>query len=251
MTTALASTTGPLPALASTAPTGPLSSPWPRSVLALEAASKGPVSRGKLPRPLTDEERSWILARATSLLPHVVEPKVDPDAAVQTVTMLIVGLGGASEDATTAALKAQAYRAALAEVPLWAVKSAVNRWLRGEVGDVLPGVDVSWAPKPAQIRAVAMAVFAWVRSEYDRLQKLSAAEVDPHARKPTGPNPIPPVSGALAGERIPTPELRSMVEAARPQAKPMPDAERRLIEALAAGATITDDMIEAAERAHG
>jgi len=161
--------------------------------------------------------------------------------------MLMVGLGGASEDAETARIKAQAFSVALSDVPTWAVKHAVARWLRGEVSDVLPGVDVSWSPKPPQIRAVAMAAYAKARGEYDRLQKLSVAEVEP--RPATKRKNIPPAALA-APDRLSTPELQSMLDAIRPAVKPMSGAERALIERMRAGVEPTPEMIEAVERAH-
>jgi hypothetical protein len=102
---------------------------------------------------------------------------VADDAAAETniaVTKMMLALPAERAEVGSAVAQADAYAAALDDVPSWAVALAMRRWYRGEAG---VGHDYNWRPKPAVLRKIAMQVVAeLVTFPAWQLRKLLAAE---------------------------------------------------------------------------
>lgn len=83
--------------------------------------------------------------------------------------------------------RAEAYLAALDDLPPWAVADAIRRWHRGECGD---GYNYRWAPAPAELRGIARQplepALDAIRHLQDVLEAPSIEEaMDPKWTKPT------------------------------------------------------------------
>lgn len=63
--------------------------------------------------------------------------------------------------------KAEAYAAAVEDVPIWAVEQAIRGWYRGAYG---PSHDYEWAPAPATLRALALSEAWKIGGQAKRLQ---------------------------------------------------------------------------------
>lgn len=58
------------------------------------------------------------------------------------------------------------------DCPGWAIKQAVDRWLRAECGE---DWDYHWQPMPPEFRVVVLGRMAEAKAEADRLQRLIEA----------------------------------------------------------------------------
>jgi hypothetical protein len=82
-------------------------------------------------------------------------PTLNVDAEAEShvaVTNMMLALPAERATADSVAAQAEAYKAALDDVPSWAVVAAMRLWYRGEAGE---GHDYNWRPKPAALRKVA------------------------------------------------------------------------------------------------
>lgn len=72
----------------------------------------------------------------------------------------------------------EAHRAALEDVPHWAVEDALRQWYRGECGLNERGqpYDYRWRPAPAELRRVSLRVVWRLKSLLTPLRGLLAAE---------------------------------------------------------------------------
>ena len=93
--------------------------------------------------------------------------------------MMVLPSSQAGEESSDA--RAEAYMAALEDVPSWAVDAAIRGWYRSEYG---AGYNYRWAPGPAELRTVAY-LEAWKVKE--RIRDLERVlEAKPFFK----PNPI-------------------------------------------------------------
>lgn len=95
-------------------------------------------------------------------------------------TLLILGElvtehASARLDEDTAAIKIDAYRDAVEDLPAWAIREAVRRWRRGDVSGADPR-DLDFAPKPARLRRLAEGIAATASGQAIRLRRILAAE---------------------------------------------------------------------------
>lgn len=77
------------------------------------------------------------------------------------------------QNEVAAEAKADAYAAALDDVPVWAIDAAIRGWYRGSYG---PGHDYEWAPAPATLRKLSMAEAWRVSGDAAKLRNILLAE---------------------------------------------------------------------------
>ena len=193
-----------------------------------EVASQTPT----LPRPLTVEECSTLSRSLAEVAPYA-DAKPDPVSSLRHVARLLLGFPAAALSEAAAEARGEAYEVAIEDVPAWAVQAGARRWIRGDVAPCGDRVNLAFPPSPPQLRALAMDEWAKTRGAAWRIRRLLAG-------RPERPAPRTP-------KLLPKPAVRTGREAIKPSAKPLPDAERRLIEAVRAGIEPTDEMIAAAE----
>lgn len=206
---------------------------------------------------MTEEAQRWISQRLAVLDAGLAARAADVGAVVDIISKLFLAFPSAQADAETIAARimvyAEAINAADPVLPLWAVDRASMLWIGGKAK---PGAV--FAPTPAELIATAEIVRLAAKGEAARWRRVLSAEDE--ATKPVSPferrmaakaTALPRTApGSVAGEAIPTPELQAMLDAIRPEVKPMPAAERALIERMRAGLDPTPEMIAAVERAH-
>ena len=104
----------------------------------------------------TDEHRQVMTAHVAALAPLLTEtPKKGDDwakATIVLVTKMLMVLPAAQSSSEAMEARAEAYMAALEDIPAWAVEAAVRGWYRSEYG---PDYKYRWAPVPAELRAVS------------------------------------------------------------------------------------------------
>jgi hypothetical protein len=198
--------------------------------------------------PLTEEAKSWI-TRRLSQLDRLLASPVDDASAGKPLLMLFAAFPASAMSDEMAKAKVAGYRLALRDFPVWAIERAVEKWICGEADET-----AKFAPSPPELKATCRAVFDAAVAERTSWNMLLQAEEKAHIPPAPADRAKPGLKGALTDRRLPTVDIAAVIDAAQqrprvtPQARPMPEAERRLVEAMAAGATITDDMIAAAER---
>lgn len=112
---------------------------------------------------------------------------------------LVTEYASARLDEDTAAIKIDAYRDAVEDLPAWAVREAVRRWRRGDVsGDPK---DLEFAPRPSRLRRIAQSIAATATGQALRLQRILEAE----------PDDTPRPKGAAAYSGDPHPSTRNVV----------------------------------------
>jgi hypothetical protein len=94
------------------------------------------------------------------------------------LTKMFMVLPASAQNEASAEARGEAFIAALDDMPLWAVQSAVRRWYRGDAGADARGqpFDSHWCPAPADLRRVALRELWHVRERIAVLRKLLAAE---------------------------------------------------------------------------
>lgn len=104
----------------------------------------------------TDQQRTMIADHIRSLNLYLIQTPQNDDAyegrtiVAVTKLLLVLSLQKTSEQASDA--RAEAYMAALDDVPYWAVEEAIRKWYRSEYG---ADHNYSFAPDPAVLRKVA------------------------------------------------------------------------------------------------
>lgn len=130
--------------------------------------------------------RSLILAREQKMLveQHVaalnavlaMTPMEDishGELTMTTVTKMTLVLPSKETGELAGEARAEAYMAALEDVPSWAVQEAMRRWHRAECG---PKHDYKWQPAPATLRELAMIEVYRVMGTRRKLNDLLLAE---------------------------------------------------------------------------
>jgi hypothetical protein len=98
-------------------------------------------------------------------------------ATLVLVTKLMMALPGARTSEEGAEATAEAYMAALDDVPSWAVEAAIRTWHRGESIKVAQDPhDSRWRPAPAVLRVLAKVETWKVAGRIDELRRLTKAE---------------------------------------------------------------------------
>jgi hypothetical protein len=73
--------------------------------------------------------------------------------ALVAIAGMMKALAGPRLDEAGAEATAIAYMAAVEDVPVWAIESAIRKWYRGACGT---GHDYNWRPSPSALRSVAL-----------------------------------------------------------------------------------------------
>ena len=95
-----------------------------------------------------------------------------------TLTELMLVLPSATQNEVSAEAKGAAFLDVLEDVPVWAVRSAIRRWQKGQCGNDERGrlYDSNWCPAPAALRRVALVEFDRIRNRIAQLERLLAAK---------------------------------------------------------------------------
>jgi hypothetical protein len=108
-------------------------------------------------------------------------PADDPDvegAMLIALTNLMMVLPAVKQNEASVMARGEAFQAALDDVPLWAVTSAIRRWHRGEGGVNERGqpYDYHWCPAPAELRRITVSEVWRLGERAAVLRKLLRAE---------------------------------------------------------------------------
>jgi hypothetical protein len=108
-------------------------------------------------------------------------PADDPEtegAMLIDLTKLMLVLPAPKQNEASAEARGEAYLAALDDVPLWALRSAIRRWYRGDAGTNERGepFDYHWCPAPAELRKIAISELWRVNGRAAELRKVLRAE---------------------------------------------------------------------------
>lgn len=123
--------------------------------------------RPALPAALmpSETERASIASRVASL-----EEELAPASRgqiIEVVTALLMSSPQQAMNDQTASAKLRVYAAALDDLPAWALRSAAQKWMRGECEG-----NVAFAPSPGQLRRIAEAEIARHRAVIERLRRV-------------------------------------------------------------------------------
>jgi hypothetical protein len=89
------------------------------------------------------------------------------------ITKMMMALPSARLNEAAAEARGELYMAALDDVPVWAMQSAIRRWVRGEAG---ADYDGKWCPGPNELRDVALKVQASIAYRLRIFRDLLSAE---------------------------------------------------------------------------
>jgi hypothetical protein len=94
------------------------------------------------------------------------------------LTKMFMVMPASAQNEVSAEARGEAFIAALDDMPVWAVRSAIRRWYRGDAGADSRGqpFDCHWCPAPADLRRVAARELWHVKERIAVLRKLLAAE---------------------------------------------------------------------------
>jgi len=133
---------------------------------------------------LTDSQRALIEAKVKELR-TASESDDKPEnqksrlALVANVLMAYPVSGGSEESGRA---RAQAYLAAIDDIPPWAISETIRKWHRGECG---PDHNYRFAPAPAELRAAAMKLLQPAKQTIAHLEGLLNALTLDRAMDPT------------------------------------------------------------------
>lgn len=121
-------------------------------------------------RPVLERERD----RLMELMGKI--PKADRVADTQALVIIakmlkVLTAGKMDESASEAA--AEAYMAAIEDVPVWATAEAMRLWYRGSCGDAY---NYRWRPQPAELKKIAEGIAVSVANRIAALVGLLIAE---------------------------------------------------------------------------
>jgi hypothetical protein len=158
----------------------PLWPAWLSSLLAVcERTTSG---RPEIPasRALVPAQRE-IISRHIKNLEEVLAQTPENDRTADqvmlvTITKMLKVLAGSKKQEAESELKAEAYAAALEDIPSWAIEAAVRGWYRGAYG---LDHNYAWPPAPAVLRAAAISETKQLKGRIIELRNLLAAPVRP------------------------------------------------------------------------
>jgi len=87
----------------------------------------------------------------------LIEARLEPGDEREKLTMvaaMLVTFPGERMDETTVRARNHAYNMAVFDMPVWAVREAIRKWIRGKVSGI-PLTEFKWAPWPAVLRKIA------------------------------------------------------------------------------------------------
>jgi hypothetical protein len=107
---------------------------------------------------LTEEERTDIQARRQQLIDATTGANLTPDqcskARLSLLTKLLLGSATAATSEDAAAAKLEMYEIAMDGVAPWVIDAARKRWAQGKVPPTVRNPNFSFAPSPADLRAI-------------------------------------------------------------------------------------------------
>lgn len=129
-------------------------------------------------------ERSWISARLAAVTPFA-EAKPDRTASMTEIVRLLMSSATAVVTQAQAEARADAYNAAVEDVPAWAVAAAIRAWHRGEIDEGLGQINLAFPPSAGQLSKMARNRWMAVKGEAFRLKRL--LEAKPREMKKANP----------------------------------------------------------------
>jgi hypothetical protein len=143
-------------------------------------------SRGETAQAILRESASWSQTQVAQVKRYITyvatglqdTPKDNVDVDVEAATIIVkMSSVYGSKDAADAdrAAWGEAYKDALDDVPVWALREAMRRWHRGECGKDTDGEPFVYrfAPRPAQIRHIANGIASLERWRMNQLIKAT------------------------------------------------------------------------------
>lgn len=143
---------------------------------------------------MTTEERSTLSQLIAEVEPYA-EAKPDIAATLREVVGLLLAFPAANVSEAAAKARSAAYEIALDDVPTWAVRAAVKRWLRGDVACLGERANLAFPPSPPQLRGLVMDEWAKARGALWRYRRLANGK--PEVAKPVGSREIPEAVKAI------------------------------------------------------
>jgi hypothetical protein len=124
---------------------------------------------------LTEQERSTIKLQKQKIETVAAPAEGDEEKKLTLIVGMLMALGGAQISELGAQSKGEAYIFAVADMPAWAVQSAIERWYRGSVKDI-DEADFKWAPSPAVLLRAARDVLEIYAETAEKLGRLIEAK---------------------------------------------------------------------------
>jgi hypothetical protein len=138
----------------------------------LQIPSSG-ADRWSITGRLTDAERGELVRTEKRL--EVALTAGEPSEIKQYIVGMLLAFPAAGMSAQVAEARVQMYTAALAGLPMWAVRKAVERYIRGEIDRD----NHAFAPSPPEIAKEALALLRPYRMFRWEIGKTLAADVEP------------------------------------------------------------------------
>lgn len=124
---------------------------------------------------LTEQERSIIELQKQSIEAVAASASGDDEKKLALIVGMLMALGGGQISEMGAQSKGEAYLFAVADMPAWAVQSAIERWYRGSVKGI-EEAEFKWAPSPAVLLRVARDVLEPYADVAEKLGRLIEAK---------------------------------------------------------------------------
>lgn len=150
----------------------------PPSLSAFEKSiADSPAGRLVIPRPLSDEERSY-LVRLMRYADDMLAIQVNSIENAAAVMSIVRAFSIGPQDPATIAARAATLEEAVEDLPAWTIVEARRMWAKGEAPKSVEKPDYRYPPAPAQLRACCAHVAGKVRYERRRAERLLSAEVE-------------------------------------------------------------------------
>jgi hypothetical protein len=94
------------------------------------------------------------------------------------VTKMMLVMPSVTQNEISAEVRGEAYLMVLDDIPIWATRSAIRCWYRGECGESEGGkpYDYHWAPAPAELRRVAKSELHRIEFRIHQIRQILRAE---------------------------------------------------------------------------
>ncbi len=147
------------------------SPPWLKTLLAACGNDHHPTIPARLAP--TENQRGEIKDRVGFLIKLIRAETNRELVAVELARLLTAFPARSGEAETSVKLRMAAYFGALEQLPLWAIRQAVNAVIRGEAD-----VDMRFSPTPPQLADLARKFAKPVRGEFQALTAVLRAEIE-------------------------------------------------------------------------
>jgi hypothetical protein len=146
---------------------------WPLSLRQLSSRLIGDWFTAEIPEAISQADQSWISARLARLDAWASAGSTANELAPILAALFGVYPSGSMSDGA-ASIKVNGYLGVLKDRPAWAVRTAAEKWMRGEVG----GDEARrFPPSAARLRDLATEEMSAIFKEHSQIQLMRRAKV--------------------------------------------------------------------------